>query len=58
MATGLARVFRSTDGARTWHPLSAGLPAVGVTSFAIDPSGGAVFAGTEGDGVIELRQRG
>jgi photosystem II stability/assembly factor-like uncharacterized protein len=48
------RVFRSTDRARSWHPLSAGLPAVGVTAFAIDPSGQNVFAATEGDGVIQL----
>jgi photosystem II stability/assembly factor-like uncharacterized protein len=53
-----ARVFRSTDGARTWHSLSAGVPAVGVTAFAIDSSGHAVFAATEGDGVIQLRRGG
>jgi photosystem II stability/assembly factor-like uncharacterized protein len=51
---GPANVFRSTDGARTWRPLDAGLPQVGVTGFAIAPSG-AVYASTEGDGVIQLR---
>jgi Sortilin, neurotensin receptor 3, len=55
-ASTQAHVFQSTDGARTWHPLSDGLPAVGVTAFAIEPSGRSVFAATEGDGVIELRQ--
>ena len=50
-----AAVFRSTDGAHTWHPLNRGLPAVGATAFAIDPSGRTVFAATLGDGVIELR---
>ena len=50
-----AAVFRSSDGAGTWQPFSAGLPAVGVTAFAIDSSGRRVFAATEGDGVIELR---
>lgn len=49
------QVFRSTDGAGTWQPLNSGLPAVGVTGFAIDSSGRAVFAATEGDGVVELR---
>jgi photosystem II stability/assembly factor-like uncharacterized protein len=53
-----ARVFRSTDGARSWHSISAGLPAVGVEVFAIDSSGRHVFAGTGGDGVIQLRRRG
>ena len=53
-----ARVFRSTDGAHTWQPLSAGLPAVGVGAIAVGPSGRAVFAATNGNGVIKLRQDG
>ena len=49
-------VFRSTDGARTWHPFGTGLvhSADNVTAFAIGPSGRAVFAATEGDGVVRL----
>jgi photosystem II stability/assembly factor-like uncharacterized protein len=50
-----AHVFRSTDGALRWHPLDAGLPGGGVTALAIGPTG-RVFASTEGDGVVQLRQ--
>jgi photosystem II stability/assembly factor-like uncharacterized protein len=51
-----AAVFRSADGAQTWHPFSVGIPAVGVAAFAVDRSGREVFAATMGDGVIRLRR--
>jgi photosystem II stability/assembly factor-like uncharacterized protein len=43
-------VFRSTDGARSWHSFGRGLTA-DVAAFAIDPAGRTIYAGTEGDGV-------
>ena len=48
-------VFRSTNGGESWHPYNRGLPAGGVAAFAINPAGGTVFAGTNGDGVVALR---
>jgi photosystem II stability/assembly factor-like uncharacterized protein len=51
-------VFRSTDGAASWQPHNRGLPAGGVAAFAINPAGNAVFAGTNGDGVVSLRLSG
>jgi photosystem II stability/assembly factor-like uncharacterized protein len=50
---GFAGVFRTTDGAGSWQPVNRGVPQVGITGFAIAPSGG-VFASTEGDGVLQL----
>ena len=48
-------MFRSTDSARSWHAFGAGLrSADNVTMFAIGPTGRAVFAATEGDGVVAL----
>ena len=47
-------VFTSTDGAHTWHHLNAGLFAMGVGAFAVDPTGRRVFAGTDGEGVVSL----
>ena len=50
-------VFRSTDGARSWHPFGRGLTADAVGAFAIDPSGRTVYAATEGDGVVGITAR-
>ena len=49
--TLLAGVYKSTDGAATWQPVSEGLPDGGVTDLAIDPaSPNIVYAATR-DGV-------
>ncbi len=39
-------VFRSSDGAASWHAAGAGLPAsAGVSCLAVDPATGHVYAG-------------
>jgi photosystem II stability/assembly factor-like uncharacterized protein len=47
-------VFQSTDGARSWHRFGRDLPATGATTLAIDASGRTMYAGTGGDGVIDI----
>jgi photosystem II stability/assembly factor-like uncharacterized protein len=48
-------VFRTTDGARSWHRFGRGLAAIGVGAFAIDPAGRAIYAGTDGNGVVDFK---
>jgi hypothetical protein len=50
-----AGVFRTTDGARSWHRLGRGLTTAGVAALAIDPAGRTLFAGTHGDGVVDFK---
>ena len=47
-------VFRTVDGARTWHPFSAGLGSLGAGPLLISPDGGQLHVGTTGGGVFEL----
>ena len=51
------RVFRSTNGGRRWQPFDAGLTATDVQALAIDKSGRFLYAGTDGNGVLDLRLR-
>ncbi|HEY4229117.1 MAG TPA: hypothetical protein VGO79_03035, partial [Thermoanaerobaculia bacterium] len=47
-------VYRTVDGARTWHPFSAGLGSLGTGPLLISPDGGQLHLGTTGGGVFEL----
>ena len=51
------RRVQEHNGGASWHPYNRGLPAGGVAAFAINPAGGTVFAGTNGDGVVALHVR-
>ena len=42
----LSSLFRSVDGAATWHPFTTGLPIVRVNAIVVDPSGRHVHAAT------------
>lgn len=48
-------VFRSTNSGARWQLFNRGLPAGGVAAFAIDPAGHTIYAGTQGDGVADIR---
>ena len=50
-----SRVFKSTNGGRSWRAANAGLPKdTSVEAFAIDPvTPTTVYAGTHGDGVFK-----
>ena len=45
-------MFASTDGGRTWSPFDNGLDDLDVTSLALTPDGGRLFAGTQRGGVF------
>jgi len=45
-------VFKSTDRGQSWQPFSRGLRGHGVFMLAIDPSREAIYAGTNGGGVV------
>jgi photosystem II stability/assembly factor-like uncharacterized protein len=47
-------VFRSTDGGRSWQPFNEGLTNPNVLALAIDVTGKALYAGTQG-GVFGFR---
>jgi photosystem II stability/assembly factor-like uncharacterized protein len=51
-------VFKSTDGARSWHGRSSGLPHVGASMLALDPRRPeTIYAGTQ-DGVFKSSDAG
>lgn len=47
-------VYRTVDGARTWHPFSAGLGSLGTGPLLISPDGKQLHLGTSEGGVFEL----
>jgi photosystem II stability/assembly factor-like uncharacterized protein len=47
-------VYRTTDGARTWHVFSSGLGSLQARPLVISPDGRWLHAGTYGGGVFEL----
>jgi hypothetical protein len=47
-------VFRSTDGAESWHRFERGLGRLGVSALAFAPDGRTFFAGTRGRGVVDF----
>lgn len=53
-AGGSVGVLHSPDGGSTWTPLNEGLSANIVTTLAIDPRTGSVFAGTYPAGIFKL----
>jgi len=52
-----AGVFESRDGAKSWSRMIGSDPDVQVTSLALDTSGGRLYAGTLGRGVLVLGTR-
>ena len=48
-------VFRSSNSGETWQRYDRGLPAGGVAAFAIDSAGRTIYAGTQGDGVVDIK---
>lgn len=54
-ATQFQGVLRSTDGGASWRPFGAGLLARAVDSLALDRTGGMLYAGTDGAGLVRVR---
>jgi photosystem II stability/assembly factor-like uncharacterized protein len=52
--SGARGVFRSTDGGRHWHPFNAGLANGAVRALTTDQRGRVLYAGTDGDGVLDF----
>ena len=50
-------VYRSTDAAKSWQSLNAGLTVQDVRALALDATGRTLYAGTSGGGVVSLRTR-
>lgn len=56
-ATRFQGVLRTTDGGATWRPFNAGLLARAINTVTLDRTGGTLYAGTNGAGVVQIRLR-